>query len=235
MWKSLIRELASRGSDFSHQSDDGFVLLRGGTRERRPTVVILRIQFVSGERVRVRLRVAASSRWVSWWTGSHTGGKCGMCQVGLSPARGQHLVQLAEFTPPYRGEFLSSWALSPSTRTLPLLYSHLAWRVRQSERLASCAHAHPHSMALNGLPSSTIFGPLSHNRFVSSGIRQTGTSSPMLIRTTAYLPPPSSSSSSSPSYLLGLMLSRSVSLLCASSRSSHGRLLRHHGEKKSHA
>lgn len=34
-----------------------------------------RSQFVSDERVRVRLRMATSSRWVSWRTGSHTGCK----------------------------------------------------------------------------------------------------------------------------------------------------------------
>ena len=54
-------------------------------------------------------------------------------------------------------------------------------------------------------------------------------SSPMLIRTTAL-----STSSSSFSHPLGLITTLSVPLLCPSSLSSHGRLLRHHDEAKSH-
>ena len=50
-----------------------------------------------------------------------------------------------------------------------------ASRVRQGDRLASCAHAHPHSMVPNGFPSR-YFGHLPHHRFVSSWwIQQTGT------------------------------------------------------------
>jgi hypothetical protein len=56
-------------------------------KKRLETSKKRRTEFVSGERVRVRVRMTASSRWVSWRTGSHTEGKWPI------PCTGQHLVQ----------------------------------------------------------------------------------------------------------------------------------------------
>jgi hypothetical protein len=47
-------------------------------------------------------RMAASSRWISWRTGSHTGGKWAKCQVGLSPTLATPCPAFAEFTFPGR-------------------------------------------------------------------------------------------------------------------------------------
>jgi hypothetical protein len=114
--------------------------------------------------------------------------------------------------------------LSPLTLTQRVTIS---LGCRETPRLA---RAHLHSMAPSEAPFFTLFlGSFRTTASSHPGGPNGQVLFPLLIRTTACTP-----LSSSASHLLGLITTRSLPLLYASSRSSHYRILHHHGKAKSH-